>query len=124
MRAGSALGCQADRAGVLLIAMLWMVEGGPNLAKAGPVGLVHCLLLVAILLGFLVGWKWDGLGEVVSLGALIGFYLVELLRSGRLPGGWAFPSLAVPGVLFLLYSLAERSRRASEARSDKAVTSA
>jgi hypothetical protein len=62
-------------------------------------------LLMALLalmgVGLLLGWRWEGWGGALALVALGAFFLVEWSTSGSWPGGWAFPSLALPGVLFV-----------------------
>jgi len=55
--------------------------------------------------GMIIAWWKEGLGSAVTLGSLLGFYLVYgyLLRNHI--GGWAFVAFASPGFLFLLHWL-------------------
>lgn len=96
---------------VLLVAALWVGEGSPNLQEAPPLELLQHLLFVVVPLGFVVGWKWERVGGVVSLCALAGFYVVNFAQAGSFPGGWIFPAMACPGVLFLVCSVRQRKHR-------------
>jgi hypothetical protein len=67
-------------------------------------GLAFFPLGVAV--GFLIGWKNELIGGLVSVASLAGFYFVfGLAMTGRLPrGGW-FAIFTLPGFLFLAYGL-------------------
>jgi len=58
-------------------------------------------LLVLMGAGLLLAWRWEGWGGALALVALGTFFLTEWAASGDWPLGLAFPSLAVPGVLFV-----------------------
>ena len=58
-------------------------------------------LLGGTCLGLLLAWRWEGWGGALSLLSLGTFHLVEWAATGRWPGGWAFPVLAMPGALFV-----------------------
>lgn len=55
-------------------------------------------------LGLLLGWRSEGPGGTLVVVGMAGFYLTHfaLTGFGRFPRGWAFPAIAVPGLLFLL----------------------
>ena len=59
------------------------------------------MFLLWTLVGLILAWRWPLRGGAMSLAGLIGFHAVEWLTSGRLPSGWFFPALAVPGLLFM-----------------------
>lgn len=52
--------------------------------------------------GLLVAWKWEGLGGLLSVAGVAGFYGVALAASGELLAGWHLPVLSIPGFLYLL----------------------
>jgi hypothetical protein len=59
------------------------------------------LLFASICVGFAVGWRWERIGGGLALAALVGFYLCHYAFSGRWPTGWAFPTMAIPPILYL-----------------------
>ena len=64
-----------------------------------------------VVIGMVLAWWKEGIGSVIAVGSLIGFYLVWgfLLRNHI--GGWAFIAFASPGFLFLLHWLLTSSTR-------------
>jgi len=91
------------------IAFFAVVQGF-NPVKFTPTELAFTVPFAMIWIGFLVGWRWQGTGAALIIGGEIGFYLLHYVTTGfgRLPQGWVFPSLVIPGLLFLAYSLRER----------------
>ena len=67
-------------------------------------GLAFFPLGVAI--GFLIAWKNELVGGLVSVGSLACFYLLfGMAMTGRLPRGVWFALFTLPGFLFLAYGL-------------------
>lgn len=66
---------------------------------------------IGIVIGMAISWWKEGLGSMVTLGSLFGFYLVwgYLLRNHI--GGWWFIVFASPGFLFLLHWLLRGTER-------------
>lgn len=58
---------------------------------------------IGVVLGMIIAWWKEGVGSVLTVGSLIGFYVVYgyLLRNHI--GGWWFVIFASPGFLFLLH---------------------
>ena len=56
---------------------------------------------IFLMLGFLLGWRWEALGGGLAVGGFAMFFVTELIVHRRPPGG-ALPLFAVPGVLLLL----------------------
>lgn len=84
----------------LLIVTLLIIEGvNPFLYTTGESILIISLL--AIWVGFIISWQWEGIGGTLIIGGGLAFYLITLSISGRLPGGWILPVSFIPGVLFL-----------------------
>lgn len=60
---------------------------------------------MGVVIGMVLAWWKEGVGSVLTIGSLVGFYLVwgYLLRNHI--GGWWFVVFASPGFLFLLHWL-------------------
>ena len=80
-------------------------------ARPPDVGEVVALALfpAGVLVGFAVGWWWDGLGGLISLASLAAFYAWMTVLEGSPPRGPYFALLTAPAVLFLLSWLCARS---------------
>jgi len=72
-------------------------------------------------LGLLLGWRWEGLGGGLVVGGMAVFYLVHFAQTGfgQFPRGFAFPLIALPGVLFLVCRLARPKAPLSLLATDK-----
>ena len=64
---------------------------------------------LGVCLGMAVAWRREGLGGCITVASLAAFYLVHRLSSPSFPRGCAFAVLSMPGFLFLLCWLWERS---------------
>ena len=66
-------------------------------------------------LGLVTGWRWEGLGGSLVVAGMAAFYLIHFVQTGfgQFPRGWAFPMIAVPGVLFLACWFGRRKLAAS-----------
>lgn len=69
---------------------------------------IMMLFLMWTLVGLILAWRWALRGGVLSLLGLTGFHILEWLTTGALPGGWFFPALATPGVLFIASAILQR----------------
>ena len=58
--------------------------------------------LILIALGFLLIWRNDVVGGVMSVTATAMFYLLNYSEAGNFPGGWVFPLCFVPGLLAIV----------------------
>ena len=58
---------------------------------------------IGIVIGMAVAWWKEGLGSMITLGSLLGFYVVWGYLMRNHIGGWWFIVLASPGFLFLLH---------------------
>ncbi len=86
-----------------LILLLAVGEGFHPTKLTAPELILFVPLFLAWL-GLWLGWRWEGLGGTLIVVGITGFYLSHFALTGfdRFPRGWAFPALAVPGLLFLL----------------------
>lgn len=55
----------------------------------------------ALWLGLLLGWKWELLGGLLTLCAVMVFYALNFLITGLFPGGPFFLIFAFPSLLFI-----------------------
>jgi hypothetical protein len=53
-----------------------------------------------VVVGLVMGWRWDGIGAAIALGSLLAFYGVQLAMWGRLPRGPYFALFTSPAILF------------------------
>ena len=60
---------------------------------------------IGIVIGMAIAWWKEGVGSAVTVGSLLGFYLVYGYFLRNHIGGWFFIAFASPGFLFLLHWL-------------------
>lgn len=92
-------------ASITLLVMLFAGEGF-HPSQVAPKEWIGLLFFpIGVIIGMIVAWWREGVGSVVTVASLIGFYIVYgyLLRNHI--GGWAFVLFAAPGFLFLLHWL-------------------
>lgn len=100
--------------GLLLVALIvvFMVgEGGPPNILRQPLSVqLELLAMLLMVIGFLLGWRWEALGGGLAVGAFALFFGTEIAVNGKPPGG-AIPLFVIPGVLLLIsHVLAGRLR--------------
>ena len=100
-------------AGLMLIGffgLFFFGEGPPNpLAMTFSENLGFAALL-ATLAGYVVAWRREFTGALLSIGSLAAFSVIDIARSGNLPGPY-FALFAIPAVLHLAAWWSERSDR-------------
>lgn len=92
-------------ASITLLLMLFWGEGlHPSKISTNEwAGLVF--FPIGVVIGMAIAWWKEGLGSVITVGSLIGFYLVWGYVMRNHIGGWWFVVFASPGFLFLLHWL-------------------
>ena len=92
-------------ASITLLLMLFAEEGlhPAEISNNEWAGLLF--FPIGVVIGMVVAWWKEGVGSAITLGSLLGFYLVwgYLLRNHI--GGWWFLVFASPGFFFLLHWL-------------------
>lgn len=92
------IACLLGTAIVLLFIVFAVGEGAPVALLLRP----QTMALLVMLVGFLLTWRYDLVGGVLSLGGITAFYVFEYFAAGNLPGGWGFPLCFLPGVLAIM----------------------
>ena len=92
-------------ASITLLLMLFASEllNPSEVAPRQWVGLVFFPL--GVIVGMIIAWWKEGLGSAITLGSLLGLYLVYGYFMRYHIAGWAFIVFASPGFLFLLHWL-------------------
>ena len=89
----------------LFIIVLAIGEGMPNPLTQPLAVEIGFIALAFILIGLVVGWRWEFSGGVISLAGW-GLFLMSVIKPGHL--NWFVLLLAVPGILYLLSALLRR----------------
>ena len=92
-------------ASITLLLLLFAGEGfhPSQVAPRQWVGLAFFPL--GVMIGMVIAWWKEGLGAAITLGSLMGLYLVYGYFMRYHLAGWAFIVFASPGFLFLLHWL-------------------
>jgi hypothetical protein len=83
-----------------LFTMIAAGEGMQPLLLSRSEMLMFSALFVA-LAGLVIAWRHEGLGGAMSVAGVMAFYLLNFAARGRFPGGFFFPMMFLPGLLFL-----------------------
>jgi hypothetical protein len=98
-------------ASVTLLILIFMDEAvrPSEISRNEWAGLVFFPL--GIIIGMVIAWWKEGVGSVLTVASLVGFYIVYgyLLRNHV--GSWVFIAFASPGFLFLLHWLLSGTER-------------
>jgi hypothetical protein len=87
---------------IVTIVVVVLLSIGEGIHPAGPAEMAGLLLYpVGICLGMVLAWWKEGVGGMVTVASLLAFYVLHTVTAGRLPQGWAWLILAVPGFLFV-----------------------
>ena len=100
---------RAIGASIFAFVLIHLVSEG--LPRIGDITPGEWLLWVGFLLslvGFALLWKWELVGGIVALMGTTLFYTANIAVSGKLPGGWAFPILFIPGLFSIVCWLIDR----------------
>jgi hypothetical protein len=84
--------------GTVLIALsvVFAIGAGPPPLNAGMIA------LIIVAGGFVLAWRSDVLGGLISLVGIASFYVWNLAGTGDFPGGWVFPLCFLPGALQII----------------------
>lgn len=85
-------------------------DGVPSLFHMTVREILMMFSFFALWLGLLLGWKWELLGGLLTLCAVVVFYVLNFFITGTFPGGPFFLILAFPSLLFLYCGWQNRKR--------------
>jgi hypothetical protein len=99
-------------AGVILLFFIGegLTQEGGSLLHLSTREASMMVAFAAVWLGLVLGWRWEVLGGLLTVGGLVAFYVLDYAFSGTLPRGPYFLILASPGLLFLYSGLRTRKR--------------
>lgn len=97
-----------------IFVVFFIGEGGMNPFNLSITELLMTFCILIVLVGIPFAWKKEGLGGAMIVGGMILFYLINLISSGKFPGGWVFPIVFVPGILFLICWFDEKKKTVVE----------
>lgn len=93
-----------------LVTVFLFGQGFPNVFAQPTEVVLEFIALGMMIVGFLLGWRWEAIGGGL---ALVGFGLfcgVEVMINGAFPGG-AIPLFVFPGILLLISHVISRDTR-------------
>jgi hypothetical protein len=95
----------ASIASITLLLMLFLGEGfhPSEISRNEWAGLLF--FPIGVVIGMVIAWWKEGVGSIVTLSSLLGFYLIWGYLMRNHIGGWWFLVFASPGFLFLLHWL-------------------
>jgi hypothetical protein len=91
-------------ASITFLALIFFGEGSfrpSEISRNEWIGLAF--FPIGVVLGMIIAWWKEGVGSVLTVGSLIGFYVVYGYLFRNHIGGWWFIVFASPGFLFLLH---------------------
>lgn len=90
-------------ASVTLLALIFLGEGfrPSEISRNEWAGLIF--FPIGVVIGMVIAWWKEGVGSVLTVGSLIGFYVVYGYLLSNHTGGWWFIIFASPGFLFLVH---------------------
>jgi len=91
-----------------------LAEGLAPLLRMSARESAMMVAFTAVWLGLVLGWRWELLGGLFTVGGLAAFYLLDYAFSGTFPRGPYFFLFASPGLLFLICGLWARTSRARQ----------
>jgi hypothetical protein len=93
-------------ASIALILLFFIGEGFNPTKVAAKEWVGFLFFPVGIVAGMIIAWWHEGIGGIISVISLLGFYLIYgLLVNNRLWQGGVFIVFALPGILFFIYWL-------------------
>jgi uncharacterized membrane protein YdbT with pleckstrin-like domain len=87
---------------LLLIIMFFIGEGSPDIKQLTTIELILLAAVLAMILGEIIAWKWEGAGGVCILGGVTLFILTNALTTHQVWPGWVFALVGVSGILFII----------------------
>jgi hypothetical protein len=93
-----------------LFVLAFIVGGAESMRPTAMQALGLLLFPGGVVLGFVIAWRREGVGGLVTVLSLCLFFAWMFIRDGRLRIGGYFVLLAAPGFLFLGAALLQKNR--------------
>jgi hypothetical protein len=90
-----------------------MGERFPNPFRASFIINLEYLAFFSILIGFLLAWRYELAGSLLSVAAIASFYLASYARVGRFPAPGPLLFAFVPPMLFFAHQFAILGQRSA-----------
>ncbi len=104
--------------GVLFVVFVIGERGYPPLFSFSMEALMTWCLVI-YLLGILVSIKSVGIGGLMAILGIAGFYLINYASAGKFPGGPVFPAMWVPPILLMVCWILGRRAETTEGEEPK-----
>jgi hypothetical protein len=88
-----------------LLLMAFVFGGGENLRFTAASAAAFALFPVGVVVGFVVAWRRELVGGLITVGSLALFYLLLFYWNGRIPMTPYFLLFAAPGFLHVASAL-------------------
>lgn len=87
----------------LIISFIFIGEGFNPTAIEGNELVLFIFFPILVIIGFVISWKKELIGSIISMLGLVVFYLIHYFSSGSFPRGSAFLIFTIPAFLFWLH---------------------
>ena len=90
---------------------IFIQSGIQNPLSLGATNLILNLCFLIMMIGILLGFKWEITGGAVIIGGFIVFWIFSIINTGNIRLGWILPLFPIIGAFFLICGL--RSKKQS-----------
>ncbi len=86
----------------LLLSTIFIGEGFNPTSINSIELLLFFFFPIFVIVGFMIAWRKELIGSIISLSGLAMFYLFHYISTGNFPRGFAFLVFTIPAFLFML----------------------
>lgn len=84
---------------------IFIQSGVQNPLKMGAINLILNLCFVIMIIGIVIGFKWEITGGITIIGGFLVFWIFSIINTGNLRLGWILPLFPIIGAFFLICGL-------------------
>ena len=96
---------------IFIVISIFIQSGVQNPFKLGTTNLILNLCFLIMIIGILLGFKWEITGGLVIIASFIIFWMFSIINTGNIRLGWILPLFPIIGSFFLICGL--RSQKQS-----------
>ncbi len=96
---------------IFIVISIFIQSGVQNPFKLGTTNLILNLCFLIMIIGILLGFKWEITGGLVIFGSFIIFWIFSIINTGSIRLGWILPLFPIIGAFFLICGV--RSKKQS-----------